>query len=171
MIRMKLDTGTGTSRHVNFSFLVSIGWFQVNDPSTPVCYGAKDDSYGKFVIPSACHITRFKLVYVSGPGVTSNTNKYRPTYWGTRDVLAVHITDGSNTTVCPSPSILVDKWQYYRLPGVTNMDPQLTLPELSPHLSVPAGREFRVWFSQDLLDAGDHDNGGQTCLNVWILKY
>ena len=144
---------------------------QVNDPNTPVCFGAKDDSYGKFVIPSACTITHFRLVYVSGPGVTWYTPYSPPKYWGSSDYLLVYITDSSRNRICPSPSTSIGEHQEYSLPGITNMDPQLTFPELFPHLSVQAGKEFRVWFGQDLFNSTESNNSGETCLNVWILKY
>ncbi|XP_068678536.1 uncharacterized protein [Montipora foliosa] len=55
-------------------------WIRLNKDE--VCFGARDDSYGKFTIPSDGALFRLKLVYRSGY-VTNNKNK-EPfgSHWG-----------------------------------------------------------------------------------------
>ncbi|XP_031559899.1 neurogenic locus Notch protein-like isoform X3 [Actinia tenebrosa] len=150
-------------------------WLKVG---TAVCIGSNNDQFGRFTIPVACHVLNFKLVYVSGGGISwvpGNTKAY----WGTtyrRDNkdLNLHITDDSNTRISPPPDFPLTYPHYgyltYQLPGVTNMDPELTFPELSPPLAVTAGKEFRIWVDQDLKNIRDDNNDGQTCADVWITK-
>jgi hypothetical protein len=57
---------------------------------------------------------------------------------------------------------------HYVLPGRTNMDPELILPDLSPPLAVTAGQELQIWFGQDLLDWGERDNTGISCCDVYV---
>jgi hypothetical protein len=64
-----------------------------------VCIGAKDSQYGKFLIPSACQIIHFKLVYVSGGGLSyykeENKGYWGGTYKGESEI-QMHITNSSN---------------------------------------------------------------------------
>ena len=148
--------------------------------STAVCIGAKDNKFGSFTIQDACHVLTFKLVHVSGEGVNfKQKGKSSRAYWGSphnnNKNLNIHITNNTNNRISPPPDhpLTYSEGGYltYQLPGVTNKDPELTLPELSPPLAVTAGKEFRIWFDQDLNDYTESDNVGQTCADVWIKKY
>ena len=141
-----------------------------------MCIGSSDDQFGNFTIPVACHVLNFKLVYVSGGGIAWAVGNPK-TYWGTtfhlnKHDLNLHITDHLNNRISPPPdfplTITALGFLTYQLPGVTNMDPELTLPELSPPLAVTAGKEFRIWVDEDLKNSWEHDNSGQTCADVWI---
>ncbi|XP_031559900.1 neurogenic locus notch homolog protein 2-like [Actinia tenebrosa] len=150
-------------------------WLKVG---TTVCIGAKDDKFGRFTIPVACHVLNFKLVYVSGGGISWKTGETKA-YWGTTNKnnnkhLNLHITDDSNNRISPPsdfPLLDIDlNFMMYELPGVTNMDRELTFPELSPPLAVTAGKKFRIWVDQDLTNILDGNNDGQTCADVLIKK-
>jgi hypothetical protein len=143
-----------------------------------VCIEAKGNQYGSFSIGVACHVLNFKLVYVSGDGVSLVSARDKKGYWGStyynnKDI-HLHITDTSNERISPPANFpLYNRWgmMAYQLPGVTNMDPKLTFPELSPPLAVTAGQQFRIWFGEDLTDQHEDDNSGVTCADVWIKKF
>jgi hypothetical protein len=120
----------------------------------------------------------FKLVYVSGDGVSNWLNKKG--YWGgtaySDTDIQMHITNTKNERISPPPDFPPSDSNSshndlaYKLPGTTSMDPELKFPNLSPPLAVTAGQQFRIWFGQDLLNMYEADNEGQTCANVWIRK-
>ena len=143
-----------------------------------MCIGPKNNQFGNFTIPVACDISKFKLVHSFGEGliwVTGNPKAYwGTTFRGNNKDLNLHITDQSNNRICPPDdfTLIVDDGYFmtYHLPGVTNKDPVLTFPELSPPLAVTAGKKFRIWVDEDLINGYEANNGGQTCADVWIKK-
>jgi hypothetical protein len=138
-----------------------------------VCIGAKNDACGKFFIPFKCRILSFKLVYVSGDGVSYRYPGSPKQYWGSNNI-QMHITNDKNERISPSSDVQLDM-QYnkmsYSLPGVTTMSKELPFPQLSPPLDATAGQEFRVWFGQDLKNESEYNNDGQTCADVIIQYY
>ncbi|XP_031559901.1 uncharacterized protein LOC116296085 [Actinia tenebrosa] len=151
-------------------------WLRVAN-STEVCIGGKNNQFGRFTIPVACHVLNFKLVYVSGGGISWADGDTKA-YWGTTNRhnnkdLNLHITDADNNRISPPPDFPLtgNTYMIYQLPGVTNMDPELTFPELSPPLAVTAGKEFRIWVDEDLNNIYEEVNEGQTRADVWIKKY
>ena len=133
-----------------------------------MCIGSKGDQFGSFTIPVASNVSYFKLLYVSGGGIAW-APEIPKAYWGAafnKHDLNLHITDHNNQRISPPP----DSSSTYQLPGVTNMDPELTFPELSPPLAVTAGKEFRIWVDEDLNNSYESNNDGQTCADVWIRK-
>ncbi|KAK3749481.1 hypothetical protein QZH41_013447 [Actinostola sp. cb2023] len=153
-----------------FSFYISVAWSNIT--TTPVCFGAKDDSYARFFIPTSCTIVRFKLVYVSGVGVSQRYPGISPGHWGANNWLQIHITNDTNARISPPPTMnniyMRDGMLGYTLLGVTMNDPELPFPELSSPLSVTAGKEYRAWFGQDLTGVDESNNYGETCVHVMI---
>lgn len=84
--------------------------------------------------------------------------------------MAVIITDSSDKRI--SPWLLSDyQSNHYYLHGYTNMSPTIILPQIYPDRNVTAGEEYRIWFGQDLNKFTDYNNEGETCCDVFVLKY
>ncbi|KAK3749482.1 hypothetical protein QZH41_013448 [Actinostola sp. cb2023] len=154
----------------NVSRSISVAWSNIT--TTPVCIGAKDDSYARFFITTNCTIVRFKLVYVSGVGVSHHYPQKSPNHWGAYNWLQIHITNDENARISPSPTMNIfspiEGFLGYKLEGVRVNDPELSFPELSSPLSVTAGKEYRAWLGQDLTDMIESNNYGETCVHVMI---
>ena len=89
---------------LNPPLFLSVGWQKVN--VDPVCFGAKDDSFGTFEIHKPGDIYRLKLVHRSGY-VNCDFRGALNTKWGCgakklSKNLNVHITYENNTRVFPA---------------------------------------------------------------------
>lgn len=129
-----------------------------------VCFGARNDSYGSFAMNSGGHIKSFKLVHLSG-NVTCNGVDY--SYWGCKagKHLRTFLTNDSNEVVFPQKSSSA----FYQLQGVRVNSTELTFNNITVPLQVGTGQEFRVWYSEDLKNYSESDNGGKTCIDVYAL--
>ena len=133
-----------------------------------MCFGARDDSYGKFSIHKAGKISAFKLAHRSGsvsclPGADKGTN------WGCSHEsyigqICTHITDASNVVLVNNLDSSVHGC--YQLPGFDHNSPEIEL-SLSCPIGVRAGQEFRIWYGEDLYNKDDSDNHGKSCVDVY----
>ena len=145
---------------------------------SPVCFGARDNSYGVFNIPITGHVIAFKLVYRSGY-VNCDVNNQLNTKWGCTfpappNNLAVFITDAQKKRIVPTDntSFLAYPWcndkpLFYSLVGISENDSELRFNNFSSPMAVTTGQELQMWFSEDLLDCSEGDNGGQTCADMY----
>ena len=133
-----------------------------------MCFGARDDSYGKFSIHKAGKISAFKLAHRSGsvsclPGAEKGTN------WGCRYTdyigqICTHITNASNVRIV---NVSDSGHGCYQLPGFDHNSPEIEL-NLSSPIGVCAGQEFRIWYAEDLKDLNDDDNPfHKSCVDVY----
>ena len=138
-------------------FIPVSGWFKIN--TEVVCFGARDNSYGKFRIHKAGKISAFKLAHRSGsvsclPGADKGTN------WGCSHEsyigqICTHITDASNVVLVNN--LDSSKHGCYQLPGFKPYSDEIELSLSSP-IGVRAGQEFRIWYGEDLKNKNDNDN-------------
>ncbi|XP_068722396.1 uncharacterized protein [Montipora capricornis] len=139
-------------------------WIRLNKDE--VCFGARDDSYGKFTIPSDGALFRLKLVYRSGY-VTNNKNK-EPfgSHWGCKQSrLCTLVTNATNEVIFPQDY----KTGSYSLANTHVNSSELLFNSLPSPQRVRANEEFRIWFKADLLGRYENDNSGQTCVEVFGL--
>ena len=149
-------------------------------PST-VCFSARGDNYGAFYIPTDGSIITFKLKYLYGKvncfslGLTFWYSK-----WGCNGLFYSHtmgtlITDSSKNRLLPKDQYLFGgadcgKSQFYNLPWAGTESQELRFDDFSTPLPVSAGREFQVWFVEDLTNCNEWDNGSEkTCAEVYGL--
>ena len=130
-----------------------------------VCFGAKNDSYGKFTFTSNGTVVALKLVYISG---FVTCNKYTVPYgshWACREEgnIRTVLTNGTNGVIFPQ----IFKEKAYVLPGYLGNSSELVFNILSPPLRVATGDEYRIWYNDDLVDKKEDDNDGITCLDVY----
>ena len=148
------------------SFFVPFsGWFKIN--TEEVCFGARNDSYGKFSIHKAGKISAFKLAHRSGSVSCQKDDK--GTNRGCRDKLYIgqictHITDASNVVLVNN--LDSSKHGCYQLPGFDHNSSEIEL-NLSSPIGVRAGQECRIWYGEDLYNKDDSDNHGKSCVDVY----
>ena len=146
------------------SFFVPVsGWFKIN--TEVVCFGAKNDSYGKFSIHKTGKISAFKLAHRSGSVSCQKDDK--GTKWGCNAYngkICTHMTDASNVSLVNNLKLGVHGC--YQLPGFDHNSPEIELSLSSP-IGVLAGQEFRIWYAEDLYNNQDDDNHGKSCVDVY----
>ena len=139
-----------------------------------MCFGARDNRFGKFLVPSSGKLASVKLVHVYGY-VTCQKDK--PSYWsywgcGKHSSLSNHvdvaITTSSGSVLLPSSQFITDKTHKWSLiPGYNSLSPELVLSAFSNPPSVTQGQELRLWYGEDLKNSSEGDNGGTSCCDVY----
>ena len=160
---------------LNPPLFLSVGWQKVN--VDPVCFGAKDDSFGTFEIHKPGDIYRLKLVHRSGY-VNCDFRGAFNTKWGcgTENLskkLNVHITYGNNTRIFPANvdgSLVLKSLFYYKLPAFNGNSTEIVFDSTPTPLSVVAGQKFRIWYGEDLKDKGEDNNMGRSCTDVYAFR-
>lgn len=130
-----------------------------------VCFGAKNDSYGKFTIMSNGIVMTMKLVYISGFVTCSSNNVPYGSHWACKkgSKLATIVTNAKNVVIFPQNY----QNRAYVLPGYHENSSELVFKELSPPLRVAAGDEYRIWYQEDFVDGEVYNNDGHTCIDVY----
>ena len=143
--------------------------------SRPVCFGAKDNTFGSFNVPYGGKIAAVKLVYLSGYVTCAQDVLSYWSFWGCGDKVSgakridVIITTSSNTIITPvSPFLKDNPGKWYDLPGYDSFSSEIILPRFSPY-SVSSGQELRLWYGEDLGGSTESDNGGLVCCDVYGL--
>ena len=148
-----------------FFFIPVLGWFKIN--TEEVCFGARDDSYGKFSIHKAGKISAFKLAHRSG-FVSCKLSVDKGSNWGCillyNGQICTHMTDASNVSLVNNLNLGFHGC--YQLPGFDHNSPEIELSLSSP-IGVRAGQEFRIWYGEDLYNIQDSDNHGKSCVDVY----
>ncbi|XP_068721416.1 lactadherin-like isoform X2 [Montipora capricornis] len=145
-------------------------WQNIN--ANPLCFGAKNNSFGTFAIHKPGHIYRLKLVHHSGY-VNCISDSASATKWGCSasgyaKKVNVHITDENNNRVFPTAgSVSFDPYYFYELPGFDANSAEIVLDFFPAPLSVAAGQKFRIWYGEDLMKSAEGNNIGKSCVDVY----
>lgn len=160
------------------SFYVVI-WHKIN--TNPVCFGARDDTFGSFNITQPGHIGALRLVHIYGLLVchSISTNSF----WGCEVPLYVDKTLMTLISHSSSRSVLLPRRKLtqmglfdpntcgieltYRLDGFNDSSPELIFNTSSVPLAVSSNQEFWIWCGQDLADCSESNNYGQSCVDVY----
>ena len=147
-------------------------WIKVN--TALVCFGARDDQFGKFFVPSSGKLASVKLVHVYGYVTCDKNIAYHWCYWGcgkhsrlTNHVDAA-ITTSEGQVLLPSSHYITDvtrKWSL--IPGYNSLSPELVLSTFSNPPKVTGGQELRLWYGEDLANSSEADNGGKSCCDIY----
>ena len=81
----------------------------------------------------------------------------------------VVITNSDNQVLLPPSEFIVNdgaKWS--KIPGYDSLSTELVLPFFSPS-QVGYHQELRLWYGEDLMNAGEGDNGGTACVDVYAI--
>ena len=155
--------------------MISENWKKIN--TDPVCFGARDDSYGAFTIKESGDIYTFKLVYLNGsvscaPGISSYWGCHIPRLYNDKTLLTVI------TFLNSSALMLADyrrrrfsgngcQYYSYNIEGVGVNETELQFNILPSPMSISVGQEFQIWFGADLNNCSEDNNSGQTCADVY----
>ena len=139
-----------------------------------MCFGAKDSQFGSFKASNGGKLMKIKLVHLYGYVSCLNGYDYYWSHWGcgyysfggNLDYTAVSLTTASNTFLFPPSQIgRSDKWTL--IPGYSSRSPELVMSIYDTPVSVSAGQELRLWYTEDLRNGPEHDNAGRVCADVF----
>ncbi|XP_015760572.1 PREDICTED: uncharacterized protein LOC107339771 isoform X3 [Acropora digitifera] len=142
-------------------------WRKLN--SAPVCFGAKDNQFGRFQVEVGGSIQAVKMVHLSGQ-VTCDVESNAWSKWGCArpdlvQYIIVVLTDESNTILLP-----MGQRYYYTIPGYDAQSSEIVFSGFPNPLHLSSDRELRLWYGEDLVDGGEHNNDGTSCTDVFA-KY
>ena len=148
-------------------------WQKVN--TDPVCFGARDDTYGALSITKTGRVKTMKLVHRSG-SIHCNPNDV-DSYWscthsGVGNKLMTIITNTNKDALLPPTGDLETnpgngKKYFYSLKGTGHKSPELVFRTLSNPLSLSRNQELQIWYGQDWVDVSEGNNSGQVCVDVF----
>ena len=139
-----------------------------------MCFGARDNRFGKFFVPFSGKLASVKLVHVYGYVTCDNRKTSYWSYWGCgqhsslkNQVNAVITTSGGSVLLLSSQFITdkTNKWSL--IPGYNSLSPELVLSAFSNPPSVTRGQELRLWYGEDLANNSESDNGGTSCCDIY----
>ena len=140
-------------------------WRRLN--SNPVCFGAKDNQYGRFVVEVGGHIDAVKLVHLHGK-VSCNVSKDQWSNWGCGSKnLFVLLTNSSNNILIPK--VAVSRGHKYKIKGYNSNSPEIIWKNFTTPIRFTSQQELRLWHGKDLVDKEEDYNNGTSCTDVFAL--
>ena len=157
-------------------FPLQDAWQKIN--SEPVCFGARDNSYGIFKITKTGGVKTMKLVHKSG--YLSCCSSCPSSFWGcqsylyVKDGLMTLITDTNRNILLPSKDhLIISHSGYakhsYQFPGTHHKSPELVFHNPSSPLTLSRNQELWIWYGQDYAGYSESNNVGKTCADVYAL--
>ncbi|XP_068672026.1 uncharacterized protein [Montipora foliosa] len=156
-------------------------WQKIN--TVPVCFGARNDTYGKFILTKTGFLKTIKLVHKSG---SIRCNDINPdSFWGclsihhSVDKLSTLITNANRDVLLPPTGELegmntahpeeCQKKHFYSFAGTGRKSPELVFRNLASPLSLSKGEELQIWNGEDWSNCYEENNNGSTCVDVYAL--
>ena len=127
-----------------------------------MCFGAKNNTFGRFQVEFSGSITAVKLVHLNGK-VSCGKSWAK---WACNpgvEKLRTFITDASNTTILPRA-----KNRSYKIPGYNSSSSEIIITDFPNPLYLSSGQDLRLWFGDDLFDHHEDNNKGTVCTNVFV---
>jgi hypothetical protein len=157
-----------------YTFVIFVDkWLQIN--VSPVCFGAKDSSFGRFYVKENGTVTTVKLVHLSGYVVCDTNYPSGQSNWGCapyasyQDRMMTIVTNNMDQKILPQDEFIVDIRGFkYRIPGFTSKSAELVFKNFTTTMVVTAGQEYRIWYGQDLKNHSESSNGGTSCIDVYM---
>jgi len=141
-----------------------------------VCFGARNDQFGRFHVPSSGKLGAIKLVHRYGYMSCDTRNISYWSYWGCGDnpwddikvLVDVVITTSANHILLPPTQFITLGTKWSKIPGYNSLSPELVMSVFfNPHW-VTSGEELRLWYGEDLVNQSEGDNGGTSCCDVYV---
>ena len=146
-------------------------WQKMN--TAPVCFGAKDNQFGKFEVEIGGSVDSVKLVHVSGYvtcelGLFDGVNaRSKFGCQKTSSELYTFITNATNDILLPESPEFLSK---YTLQGYHPDSTEIVFTNISTPLRLSSGQQLRIWHGEDLMNDTEWDNSGLSCVDMYA-KY
>ena len=144
----------------------------------PVCFGARDDTYGTLTVTKTGLVKAIKLVQRNG-SIRCHPD-HPPTFWSCSNVnyyasntFMTIITNANREALLPSSENLKTKCDgkklFYVLDGVNQRSPELILGNLSRPLTLLMDQQLQVCYGQDWADCSEDNNNGasNSCVDIF----
>ena len=145
--------------------------------TVPICFGAKDDKFGTFSVPSGGSLLAIKLVHLHGYVTCDKSKVHHWSYWGCNahssviGQVNVVITTSTNSVLLPPSQFmgqsLPKQYKWSKIPGYNSLSPELVLSVFSSPLTVTSGQVLRLWYGEDLVNFTERENDGTSCCDVF----
>ena len=137
----------------------------------PVCFGTHNSAFSSFNASTGGNLMKIKLVHLYGYVTckAGHDNLWSP--WGCgyyldqngiTDYTGVSLTTASNTILFP-PSQIVRNDNWSLIPGYSSRSPELVMSIYDTPVTVSAGQEWRLWYTEDLTNTHEDDDAGRVC--------
>ena len=141
-----------------------------------MCFGAKSGQFGRFYVKTAFkRVAAVKLVHLYGYVSCDTRHVSYWSYWGCGlygwrrgEINVVITTSGDQVLLPPHEFIANNSAKWSKVPGYDSLSTELVLSFFSPS-QVGYHQELRVWYGEDLMNAGEGDNGGTACVDVYAI--
>ena len=133
-----------------------------------MCFGAKDNQFGAFVVEVGGHIDAVKLIHLHGQ-VSCDVSKGRWSNWGCGGRnLFVLLTNSSDDILIPK--VVVDG-QKYKVKGYNSTSSEIIWKNFTTPIRFTSEQELRLWHGKDLVgrDEGNNKHDGTSCTDVFAL--
>lgn len=147
-------------------------WIKLNTAG-PVCFGARDNRFGKVLVPSGGKLVSVKLAHLYGYVTCDKNNALFWSYWGCspyhalKEKVDVVITTSAGRVLLPSSQFITSSTKWSRITGYNSFSPELVLSAFSNPSSVTKGQELRLWYGEDFVNSSEGDNAGMTCCDIY----
>lgn len=85
---------------------------------------------------------------------------------GNQDYIGVSLTTGSDAILFPPSQIgRSDKWTL--VPGYNSRSPEIVMSIYDTPVAVTKDQELRLWYTEDLTNGYEINNGGRVCADVF----
>ena len=138
--------------------------------NSPMCFGAEDNNFDSFFVPSSGKLELVKLVRLNGNVTCDNTHW---SFWGCggnlQDVNVV-IKTLADSIILPSREFFTsgEQKESLRIPGYNSFSPKLVLSAVSNPPHVTGGQKLRLWYGQNSRNNTEAKNGGRSCCDVYV---
>ena len=151
-------------------------WQKINND--PVCFGARDDSYGAVTVTKTGLVKAIKLVRRSG-SIKCNPNQPSK-FWScgntaayAKNTFMTIITNAKREALLPSVENLrrasgcKTLKHFYILDGVSQGSLELILGNPSRPLNLLKDQQLQIWYGQDWVGCSEDNNSGTTCADIF----
>ena len=157
--------------HLFFFIFLTEKWEKLN--SVPLCYGARDDTYGEFAFSKAGSIMKLTLTHING--FLSCNPMYPPSYWGcdhpslAQGKLMTLVTFQNRTRLQPAKIFGSPCNPQYSINGSSLNSTSLSFEPFDIPLAAAVDDNFQIWFGQDFTNCSEDNNAGVICVDVHAL--
>ena len=157
--------------HLYFFIFLTEKWEKLN--SVPLCYGARDDTYGEFAFSKAGSIMKLTLTHING--FLSCNPMYLPSYWGcdhpslAQGKLMTLVTFQNRTRLQPAKIFGSPCNPQYNINGSSLNSTLLSFEPFDIPLAASVDDNFQIWFGQDFTNCSEDNNAGVICVDVHAL--
>jgi len=142
--------------------------------SVPVCLSTHSSQFGSFNALTGGKLMKIKLVHLYGYVTCAAGDQfwshwgcdYYPVQAGNVDYTGVSLTIASDPILFP-PSQIVRSDKRSLISGYSSRLSELVMSIYDTPVTVSAGQELRLWYTEDLTNTDEGGNAGRVCADVF----